>query len=44
MTQLSCNPSVTDAILQGLETTSITFANTVITALFDGLNAEDGGT
>jgi hypothetical protein len=32
----SCNPSVRDAILTGLETTSLTFANTLITALFDG--------
>ena len=37
MTQLSCNPNVRDVILQGLETTSTTFANTLIQALFDGL-------
>ena len=42
MTQLSCNLSVSDAIIQGLETLSITFANTLITAAFAGL--EQAGT
>ena len=32
----SCNPSMRDAVLIGLETTSLTFANTLIAALFAG--------
>ncbi len=33
----SCSSGVQDAVLQGLETTSTTFANILIQALFDGL-------
>lgn len=33
----SCSPGVRDAVLQGLETTSTTFANILIQALFEGL-------
>ncbi len=37
----SCSPGVRDAVLQGLETTSTTFANILLQALFDGLG-DDG--
>ncbi len=33
----SCSPGVRDAVLQGLETTSTTFANILLSALFAGL-------
>ena len=33
----SCSPGVRDAVLQGLETTSTTFANILLQALFAGL-------
>ena len=33
----SCSPGVRDTILQGLETTSTTFATILVQALFDGL-------
>ncbi len=33
----SCSPGVRDAILQGLETTSTTFATILVQALFAGL-------
>ena len=32
----SCNPNVRDAVLSGLETVSLSFANILISALFDG--------
>ncbi len=35
----SCSPGVRDAVLQGLETTSTTFANILLSALFDGLGS-----
>ena len=37
----SCSPGVQDAVLQGLETTSTTFANILIQALFDGLGDDN---
>ncbi len=37
----SCSPGVRDAVLQGLETTSTTFANILLQALFAGLG-DDG--
>ncbi len=37
----SCSSSVRDAVLQGLETTSTTFANILLQALFEGLG-DDG--
>ncbi len=39
---ISCSAGVRDAVLQGLETTSTTFANILIQALFEGLG-DDGG-
>jgi hypothetical protein len=33
----SCNPNVRDAVISGLETTSLSLANIVITTLFQGL-------
>ncbi len=38
---VSCSPGVRDAVLQGLETTSTTFANILLQALFEGLG-DDG--
>jgi len=38
----TCNPNVRDSVLSGLETTSLTFANVLISTLFDGLG--EGGT
>lgn len=35
----SCNPNVRDAVLSGLETTSLSLANIVITTLFQGLGS-----
>ena len=37
----SCSPGVRDAVLQGLQTTSTTFANILLQALFEGLG-DDG--
>ena len=37
----SCSPGVRDAVLQGLEATSMTFADILLAALFDGLG-DDG--
>ncbi len=37
----SCSPGVRDAVLLGLETTSTTFANILLQALFAGLG-DDG--
>lgn len=36
----SCNPNVREAIVTGLETTSLSIANTLIRALFEGLDGE----
>lgn len=40
----SCSPGVSDALITGLEQTSLTFAQVLISALFNGLGSAAAGT